>query len=43
MELSVFHDGQFYVGLVEYKVGSKSKFVKYTLVQNQMMEKSFIL
>ncbi len=30
MELSVFHDGQFYVGLVEYKVGSKSKFVKYT-------------
>ncbi|MDO6572938.1 DUF2992 family protein [Staphylococcus pasteuri] len=30
MELSVFHDGQFYVGLVEYKAGSKSKFAKFT-------------
>lgn len=30
MELSIFHDGQFFIGLVEYKVGRKSKFVKYT-------------
>lgn len=30
MELSIFHDGQFFIGIVEYKVGSKSKFVKYT-------------
>ena len=30
MELSIFHDGQFFIGIVEYKIGSKSKFVKYT-------------
>ncbi len=30
MELSIFHDGQFFVGLIECKAGSKSKFVKYT-------------
>ncbi len=30
MKLSIFHDGQFFIGLVEYKVGTKSKFVKYT-------------
>lgn len=30
MELSIFHDGQFFIGIVEYKVGSKSKFAKWT-------------
>ncbi|MCE5090994.1 DUF2992 family protein [Staphylococcus devriesei] len=30
MELSIFHDGQFFIGLVEYKVGGKSKFAKFT-------------
>lgn len=30
MELSIFHDGQFFIGLIEYKDGNKSKFAKYT-------------
>ncbi|WP_436960396.1 YjdF family protein [Staphylococcus xylosus] len=30
MELSIFHDGQFFIGIVEYKIGNKSKFAKYT-------------
>lgn len=30
MELSIFHDAQFFIGIVEYKVGNKSKFAKYT-------------
>ena len=30
MELSIFHDGQFFIGLVEYKIGNKSKFAKFT-------------
>ncbi|WP_436861069.1 YjdF family protein [Staphylococcus caeli] len=30
MQLSIFHDGQFFIGIVEFKVGNKSKFVKYT-------------
>lgn len=30
MKLSIFHDGQFFIGLIEYKDGSKSKFAKYT-------------
>lgn len=30
MELSIFHNGQFFIGLVEFKIGNKSKFVKYT-------------
>ncbi|WP_251521261.1 MULTISPECIES: YjdF family protein [Staphylococcus] len=33
MELNVFHDGQFFVGIVEYQSRSKSKFVKYTFGQ----------
>ncbi|WP_323703006.1 YjdF family protein [Mammaliicoccus sp. Dog046] len=34
MELSVFHDGQFFIGLVEYSEGNKSKFAKYTFGSN---------
>ncbi|UXS60597.1 YjdF family protein [Staphylococcus ureilyticus] len=30
MELSIFHDGQFFIGLIEYKYDNKSKFAKYT-------------
>lgn len=30
MDLSLFHNGQFFVALVEYKTEGKSKFVKYT-------------
>ncbi|MDW8570541.1 YjdF family protein [Staphylococcus shinii] len=30
MELSIFHDGQFFIGLIEYKDGNKSKFAKHT-------------
>lgn len=30
MELSVFHDGQFFIGLVEYREEDKVKFVKFT-------------
>ncbi|AMG64889.1 MULTISPECIES: YjdF family protein [Staphylococcus] len=30
MELSILHDGQFFIGLVEYRKGQKVKFVKYT-------------
>lgn len=30
MELSIFYNGQFFVALVEYKMGNKSKFIQYT-------------
>ncbi|MDQ7192713.1 YjdF family protein [Staphylococcus felis] len=30
MKLSIYHDGQFFVGLVKYNQSKKSKFVKYT-------------
>ncbi|UXR86675.1 DUF2992 family protein [Staphylococcus felis] len=30
MKLSIYHDGQFFVGLVAYNQSKKSKFVKYT-------------
>src|SRR5699024_11180171 len=30
MELSIFHDGQFFIGLIEYKYDNKSKFAKHT-------------
>ncbi|MBL7564488.1 DUF2992 family protein [Staphylococcus saccharolyticus] len=30
MKLTIFHDGQFFVGLVEYKQQQKSTFAKYT-------------
>ena len=30
MDLSLFHNGQFFVALVEYKTEGKSKFIKYT-------------
>ncbi|WP_154836989.1 YjdF family protein [Staphylococcus sp. Marseille-Q1834] len=30
MELSIFHDGQFFIGLVEYREEDKIKFVKFT-------------
>ncbi|HDG3403826.1 TPA: DUF2992 family protein [Staphylococcus aureus] len=29
MKLTIFHDGQFFVGLIEYKQQQKSFFVKY--------------
>lgn len=30
MELSIFHNGQFFIGITEYQVGRRSKFTKYT-------------
>ncbi|MBM6506313.1 MULTISPECIES: YjdF family protein [Staphylococcus] len=29
MELSIYHNGQFFVGLIEFKQGNKSKFVQH--------------
>lgn len=41
MELSIFHDGQFFIGLVEYKVGNKSKFAKFTFGSEPNEEEIF--
>ena len=30
MKLTIFHDGQFFVGLIEYRLQQKSIFAKYT-------------
>ena len=30
MELSIFHDGQFFIGLVEYREEDRVKLVKFT-------------
>ena len=30
LELSIFHDGQFFIGLVEYREKDKVKLVKFT-------------
>jgi hypothetical protein len=37
MDLSLFHNGQFFVALVEYKTEGKS--INTLLVQNQTMNK----